>query len=112
MDERKHSHYYKDVRHLNTIDVYRVIDLFDVEHPALQHAVKKLLCAGGRGPKDQLRDVREAIDALNRFVEMHNEDEVCVAPLRCTARSTTGDQCILGEGDHLTHRSISHTWQP
>lgn len=73
--ERKHSHYYKDVIHLETIDVYRVLKLFNVTDPCLQHAVKKLLVAGGRGAgKGINRDVQEAIDTLKRFQEMDDED--------------------------------------
>lgn len=73
--ERKHSHYYKDVTHLETIDVYRVLKLFNVTDPCLQHAVKKLLVAGGRGAgKDINRDIQEAIDTLKRFQEMDEED--------------------------------------
>ena len=47
-----HAHYFKDVSSLKAVDVYRVLELFDVSSPAIQHAVKKLLCAGGRGHKD------------------------------------------------------------
>lgn len=73
----KHPHYYKDVRHLETIDVYRVLTLFNVTDPCIQHAVKKLLVAGGRGAgKDIGRDVQEAIDSLERFKEMRVEDTV------------------------------------
>lgn len=69
-----HDHFFKDVSHLQKIDVYRVIDLFDVKHACLQHAIKKLLCAGLRGQKDQKRDVNEAIDSLNRYLQMSAED--------------------------------------
>ena len=71
---KKHSHYYKNVAHLESIDVYRVLELFDVTDPCLQHAVKKLLCAGVRGVKDQNKDIQEAIDSLQRALEMRNED--------------------------------------
>jgi hypothetical protein len=71
----KHSHYYKDVAHLETVDVYRVLRLFDVTDPCLQHAVKKLLVAGGRGSKDLRRDLREAIDSIERSIAMIDEDE-------------------------------------
>lgn len=71
----KHSHYKKDVRHLSMVDVYRVIDLFGVTHPALQHAIKKLLVAGNRGTKEWEQDVREAVDSLNRALQMTAEDE-------------------------------------
>ena len=69
-----HSHYFKDVSKLVAIDVYRVLELFDVVDPAIQHAVKKLLCAGGRGAKTMPQDVQEAIDSLNRWQEMRKED--------------------------------------
>lgn len=71
---KKHSHYYKNVAHLESIDVYRVLQLFGVTDPCLQHAVKKLLCAGVRGVKDQNKDIQEAIDSLQRALEMCNED--------------------------------------
>ena len=69
-----YDHYKKDVRHLDMIDVYRVIELFEVTHPALQHALKKVLCAGDRGAKDWEKDVQEAIDSLNRALQMRAED--------------------------------------
>jgi hypothetical protein len=70
-----HSHYFKDVSHLDSIDVYRVLDLFGVVHPCIQHAVKKLLVAGGRGAgKTVDRDVQEAIDSLTRYQKMMSED--------------------------------------
>lgn len=72
---RKHAHYYKDVRHLEYIDVYRVLDLFEVADPCIAHAVKKLLVAGKRGGgKDMDRDVQEAIDTLERYKEMRREE--------------------------------------
>jgi hypothetical protein len=74
-EAHKHSHYFKDVRHLQTVDVYRVLALFGVTDPCLQHAAKKILVAGGRGAgKDAERDVNEAIDSLQRFKDMRKED--------------------------------------
>ena len=76
-DRVKHNHYFKDVRHLKEIDVYRVLDLFNVTDPCLAHAVKKLLVAGGRGAgKDQNQDVCEAVDSCQRFLQMGRENEV------------------------------------
>ena len=73
----KHPHYHKNVAHLENIDVYRVLERFNVKSPTLQHAIKKLLVAGGRGAgKDQNQDVNEAIDSLNRFLEMEQEDNL------------------------------------
>ena len=48
------------------IDVYDVLDAFDVTNPAAAHAIKKLLCPGGRGFKAWETDHQEAIDSLER----------------------------------------------
>ena len=71
-----YNHYFKNTVHLNAVDVYRVLELFEVTHPCLQHAIKKLLCAGQRGGKDMEQDVQEAIDALVRWQDMSQEDEL------------------------------------
>ena len=72
----RHSHYFKDVSSLKSVDVYRVLDLFGVTHPCAQHAIKKLLVAGQRGGgKDMERDVREAGDTINRWLQMIAEDD-------------------------------------
>lgn len=70
----KHSHYFKDVSKLDYVDVYRVLGLFNVTDPCVQHAVKKLLVSGGRGAKDANQDVREAMDSLERYFEIQAED--------------------------------------
>jgi len=71
----KHSHYFKEVGHLGYVDVYRVLQLFAVTDPCLQHAIKKLLVAGGRGAGKSIeKDVREAVDTLNRWLQMRAED--------------------------------------
>lgn len=47
---------------------------FNVTDPCIQHALKKLLVAGGRGAgKDINRDIQEAIDTLVRWQEMQTE---------------------------------------
>ena len=75
METQKHSHYFKDVSGLKTIDVYRVLSLFNVTDPCIQHAVKKLLVAGGRGVKNIDKDIQEAIDTLVRWQAIRVEDE-------------------------------------
>lgn len=51
-------------------DVYTVIATFDVRSGGCQQALKKILNPGARGVKDKLQDLREAIDALVRDVEI------------------------------------------
>lgn len=68
--------YYKNVSHLEAVDVYRVHQLFNIQDPsgAIQHASKKLLLSGVRtGGKSQFDDIREARDTLNRWLEMNQE---------------------------------------
>jgi hypothetical protein len=71
---RKHSHYFKPCPY-DSIDVYRVLKMFEVTDQALGHAIKKLLVAGGRGVKDTSKDIQEAIDTLQRKLEMDLEDK-------------------------------------
>jgi hypothetical protein len=72
---RKHGHYFKPCAHVEEADIYRVLRMFGVTDQALGHAIKKLLVAGGRGAgKDINRDVNEAIDTLNRWIELEFED--------------------------------------
>lgn len=66
--------YYKDVSHLDEIDVYAVHQAFAIDDPsgAIQHASKKLLLSGVRtGNKSKYEDVREARDTLTRWLQLH-----------------------------------------
>lgn len=58
--------YQKRLRNGIAIDVYDVLDAYAVENPAVQHAIKKMLCAGQRGYKDYEQDIEEAIASLQR----------------------------------------------
>jgi hypothetical protein len=73
--EVKHNHYFKDVSKLKKIDIYRVLDLYNVTESAIAHAAKKILVSGCRGSKDQYKDIREAIDSLERWCDMYIEDK-------------------------------------
>lgn len=58
-----------------TIDVYDVLEAFDVRCPARQHAVKKLLCAGIRGKGNATQDLTEAGESVQRAIQMETERE-------------------------------------
>ena len=73
--QQKHSHYKKDVRHLDYIDVYRIIDLYELHDPCFQHALKKILVPGARGHKDLTKDINDIIDTMQRKLEMMAENE-------------------------------------
>lgn len=68
--EYKHYKYsYKGVK----LDPYRILTVYNVTCPAMQHAIKKLLRAGN-SIKDLEQDVQEVIDTLKRKLEMLKED--------------------------------------
>lgn len=56
------------------IDVYDVLKAFSVVNPATQHAIKKLLCAGDRGYKDKVQDLKEALASIVRAIELESEN--------------------------------------
>jgi hypothetical protein len=69
--------YYKDVAHLDEIDVYTVHHLFQIIDPAgaIQHASKKLLLSGVRtGGKSKFHDIKEARDTLTRWLQLNPEE--------------------------------------
>ena len=72
--KEEHNHYFKPCPY-NTLDVYRVINIFGVTDPCIQHALKKLLCSGVRGHKDQSKDIQDVIDTLERWKQMREEDD-------------------------------------
>ena len=70
-----YNEYFRDIKHLDKIDIYRLLDLFGVTDHALGHAIKKLVLAGVRtGGKPSFKDIAEARDTLNRKLEMLQED--------------------------------------
>jgi len=74
MNSTKHSHYFKPCP-FSQIDVYRVLQIFGVNDPCIQHAAKKLLVTGVRaGQKDADHDIQDAIDALERWKQMRREE--------------------------------------
>lgn len=110
------------------VDVYCVLKAFNVTCPARAHAVKKLLCPGGRGKGSEVDDLVGAIAAINRAVELSREGSMgentpdwlrdkeikehvhgrgaVLTPPRCSAFSMFGErkrQCVLPEGHDLAH---------
>ena len=70
------SKYLKQIKESTThgltinVDVYDVLVAFGVENPAIQHAIKKLLCAGQRGSKDLETDLHEASESIQRAIQI------------------------------------------
>lgn len=56
-----------------TIDVYDVLQAFEVTNPALQHLIKKALCAGLRGHKNREQDLNEILESAKRAIELESK---------------------------------------
>lgn len=57
-----------------TIDVYDVLKAFEVTDPALQHLIKKALCAGLRGHKNKEQDLIDILESAKRALELYHDD--------------------------------------
>lgn len=55
------------------VDVYRVLEAFEVTNPQLQHLIKKALACGLRGHKDGAQDLIDIKDSINSAIQMQNQ---------------------------------------
>ena len=101
----KYPHYFKPVPAGAThIDVYRVLQMFNVTDPCIAHAVKKLLVAGGRGAKDAETDIREAIVSLDRWSDMRAEEAAPAAAADDGWIEWGGGECPVGVYERVLYR--------
>lgn len=73
-NEKEFPHYFRDVRHLDKIDFYRIADLYGIHDPCVAHALKKILALGQRGAKDVETDAKDVIKSMERFLDMRVEN--------------------------------------
>jgi hypothetical protein len=57
------------------VDCYQIAEACEVKSATMTHALKKILYAGVRGKATYRQDILEAIDALKRAVELHDQRE-------------------------------------
>jgi hypothetical protein len=70
-NEKEYPHYFKRVPKTDShVDVYWVLAAWEVNSAPIAHAVKKLLCAGQRGSKDRTKDLKEAMQSIQRALEL------------------------------------------
>lgn len=84
----KHNHYFRDCPY-NKIDVYRIIEIFEITDPAAQHILKKCIATGKRGHKDEQRDWEDIRDSAQRRLDMLAEDSR-IAAVKSFTRVITG----------------------
>jgi hypothetical protein len=91
------------------VDVYDVLRAFSVTDPAIQHAIKKLLCTGIRGHKDSRQDLEEAIQSIERALDVVKTDEKLVEAM-AESQPVTSDNpqespvCPFKVGEVIHHR--------
>jgi hypothetical protein len=75
--EGKHTKgaYYDKTYRGGKLDVYRILCIYRITHPAHAHAVKKLLRAGNKKTQPLINDIQESIDILQRWKSMILEDK-------------------------------------
>ena len=64
--------YIKNIKGVD-IDVYDILQGFEVVNPAIQHAIKKLLMPGTRGYKNKIQDLNEAKQSIERAISLEEE---------------------------------------
>lgn len=62
--------YQREIKPGVFVDVYDVLQAFNVTNPALQHLVKKALAVGQRGHKDVAEDLQDIVDSAIRAQEL------------------------------------------
>lgn len=91
------------------VDVYRVLSLFEVTDPCIQHAIKKLLVAGNRGHKNLEKDVQEAIVSLERWKEMRSEEGLNVFDKNTIDLSHKFNKFNFSEIDYGVNYNVEYT---
>lgn len=62
--------YQREIKPGVFVDVYDVLNAWDVRNPALQHLIKKALAVGQRGHKDAAEDLQDIVDSSVRAQEL------------------------------------------
>lgn len=62
------------------IDVYAILVAYNVTCPAIGHAIKKLLMPGQRDKGSKLNDLKGALAAINRAIELEECRELALPP--------------------------------
>jgi hypothetical protein len=68
----KSNKYMREVLPGIWIDVYDIIEAFDVSDGGMQHAIKKMLATGQRGHKNEATDRKDILASVKRSNEIFN----------------------------------------
>lgn len=74
-NQKTYPHYFRRVPENEThVDVYWVLQAWNVTSAPVAHAIKKLLCAGNRGHKQRKADLEESLHSLQRAIELEPKE--------------------------------------
>ena len=65
--------YLREIKPNVMVDVYDVLQAWEVKNPALQHLIKKALQAGNRGHKPLERDLQDILESAKRAIELETK---------------------------------------
>lgn len=70
MADQTHSKYHREIKPGVFVDVYDVLNAWQVQNPALQHLIKKALQPGARGHKTREQDLADILASAIRAKEL------------------------------------------
>ena len=71
----KFPHYFAKIPNFTHLDIYMVSEMFKL-NSYQHHAVKKLVAAGKRGSKDQVKDLLEVIATVEGWIDFIKSEEI------------------------------------
>ena len=87
--------YQREIKPGVWVDVYDVLQAFNVTCPAMAHGIKKCLAPGQRGAKDSVQDKNEAIASITRSIEMEEPLELLANNKpSCFGRQLDSEACF------------------
>lgn len=73
LKEKSKNKYMREIKPGVWVDVYDVINAWEVTDGGFQHALKKILACGQRGHKSEEEDRVDIIASINRSNEIYEE---------------------------------------
>ena len=97
------SKYHREIKPGVWVDVYDVLNAFDPENrnAADDHAIKKMLIPGKRGVKGAAQDRKEAIQSLERSIQIEAKPTPVSKPNNDGLRDSRIDMIGRNGGDGL-----------
>ena len=103
--------YSKEIKPGVFVDVYDVLNAWNVTNPALQHLLKKVLQPGDRGSKTRQQDLQEVFESAKRAIELETfqyENPIYCAEVKHQSIDDLYDRNVKGSEQV---RAIKSFWE-